>query len=137
MVKKQKLWVYNPQTPLMPKVPDNIKAEVEQKTLALVDGVLKPNHVKPPPPKEEWNYIVDIYTKWYRGYFYFCAKYKVSGPNAISPFFEAKFARMEYVGDNRFNLAYIRHTEKWFEIFTDLTIDQCLESVKDDPMFFP
>jgi hypothetical protein len=121
----------------MPKLSNNIKAEVEQKALALVDSVLKPNQVKPPPAEEDWNYIVDIYTKWYRGYFYFCAKYRVPGPNAISPFFEAKFTRMEYVGNNRFTLAYIRHTEKWLEIFTDLSVDQCLESVKDVPVFFP
>ena len=55
MEKKQKSWVYRPQSPLMPKIPDNIKTEVEQKALALVDGVLKPNHVKPPPPKDRKN----------------------------------------------------------------------------------
>lgn len=30
---------------------------------------------------------VDIYAKWYRRYFYFCAKYCSPAPNALSPFF--------------------------------------------------
>lgn len=137
MAKKQKSWAFSPPSKIKPKVPENIKVEIEQQALALVDGTLKPRHVKPPPADEEWNYIVDIYTKWYRDYFYFCAKYRVPAPNAIPPFFEAKFARMEYVGDNRFNLAYMRHTEQWFEIYTDLSVDQCIAAVKDDPAFYP
>ena len=136
MANKQKSWVYSPKSQNSQQVPESIKAEVEQKALALVEGVLKPNHLKP-PPTEEWNYIVDIYTKWYRNYFYFCAKYRVPGPNAISPFFEDKFARMEYAGDNRFNLAYMRHTEQWFEIYTGLSVDQCIQAVKDNPAFRP
>ena len=137
MAKRQKSWVFSPQPQSKLKVPENIKTEVEQKALALVDGTLKPNHVKPPPAEESWNYIIDIYTKWYRSYFYFCAKYRVPGPNAISPFFEAKFARMEYVEDNLFNLAYMRHTEEWFEIYAGLSVDQCIEAVKDNPAFYP
>jgi hypothetical protein len=54
---KQKPWVSSPQTQL-PKMPDNIKAEVEQKALSLVDGALKPNHVKPPPAEERSNYTL-------------------------------------------------------------------------------
>lgn len=132
----KKSWVYSPQ-PVLPKMPENIKVEVEQKAIAFVDGVLKPKHVKPPPAEERWNYIVDIYIKWYRSYFYFCAKYRVSGPNAISPFFEAKFARMKYIGAGRFNLAYMRHTEEWMEIYSDLTIDECIETIENNPTFFP
>ena len=136
MNKKPKSWVYSPQTHL-PKMPENIKIELEQKALILVEGALKPNYVKPPPAEESWNYIAGIYTKWYRDYFYFCAEYRVPGPNAISPFFEAKFARTKYIGDDRFNLAYIRHTEEWLEIYTGLTIDQCIETIKENPAFYP
>jgi hypothetical protein len=86
-------------------------------------------------------YIVDIYTKWQRSYFYFCAKYASPGPNALSPFFEVRFARLEYVGglgrQSRFNMAYMRHTGKWFEIRQVLSLDQCLAEVKDGGPFQP
>ncbi len=83
------------------------------------------------------NYIVDIYTKWYRHYFYFCAKYCSPGPNALSPFFETKFARMEYVGQNRFHLSFMRHTGEWIQIHPNASLAECLSAVQDDPCFIP
>jgi hypothetical protein len=108
---RQKMWVYSPPKP---KVPDAVKVGVETKAMALVNDILKPEHVKPPPKNAKWNYIVDIYTKWHRNYFYFCAKYACPGPNALSPFFDTGFARLEYAGgvgqQSRFHLSYMRHT---------------------------
>jgi hypothetical protein len=110
---------------------------VETKANALVESVLKPQYVEPPPENPQFNYIVDITTKWYRSYFYFCSRYACPGPYALSPFFESKFARMEYIGDGLFNLAYMRYTGQWFEIFTELSLDACLASIRDDPWFHP
>ena len=50
--------------------------------------------------------------------------------------FEAKFARLTYLGGDHFNLA-ARHTGEWMEIFPDLTLDECLAAVQDDPWFQP
>lgn len=105
---RTKTWVYSPPKP---KVPDAVKVELKTKARELIDAVLKPEHVKPPPKNAKWNYIVDLYTKWHRNYFYFCAKYACSGPNALSPFFNTGFARLEYVGNvrrqSRFNISYM------------------------------
>lgn len=138
MAKKQpKRWVYSPAKPTKPSVPEAVKAEVEAKARELIDTVLKPQHVKPPPSDERFNYIIAIGGKWYRSYFYFYSTYACPGPNALSPTFESKFARMEYVGNGRFNLAYMRHTDQWFELFTDLSVDECLKAIRDDPWFQP
>jgi len=103
----------------------------------LVGTFLKPQFVETPSKNEQFNYIVDIYTKWYRNYFYFLTKYACPGPNAISPFFEVKFARLEYVGNERFNLSFMRHTGKWLEIHHNLSLNECLESLQNDPIFQP
>jgi len=58
-------------------------------------------------------------------------------PNALSPSFETKFTRMEYIADNRFNLAYMRHNEQWFEVFQDISMDECLKSIEENPVFTP
>ena len=115
-----------------PKVPDNLRAEVQAKADELVEKVLKPRQVKPPPKKPRFNYIIDIGTKWHQSYFYFGTIYACPGPTAISPTFESKFARMGYVGRKHFALSYMRHTGKWFELFPRLTVDECLELVRDD-----
>jgi hypothetical protein len=44
---------------------------------------------------------------------------------------------MEYVADNKFNLAYMRHTEQWFEVFQDISMDECLKLIEEDPLFMP
>ena len=69
--------------------------------------------------------------------FYFCAQYRVAGPNPIEPSFEAKFARMQYAGNQRFHLSYMRYTGQWIQLYTDLTVDECIETIRDDPNFSP
>ena len=135
--KPKRMWVYAPGKPTPPSVPEDLKAEVKAKADDLVETVLKPQHVKPPPTDPRWNYITDIYTKWHRSFFYFCSTYACPGPNALSPTFESPFARMEYVGAGRFNLAYMRHTGKWWEVYQGLTAEECLETIRDEGIFQP
>jgi hypothetical protein len=118
-------------------VPEAVKMAVTTKSNELIETVLKPQHIQPPPDNPQFNYIVDIYGKWYQRYFYICATYHVPGPNAAVSSFEAKFARMEYAGNNRFHLSFMRHTGQWIELYTDLPLDECLMSVRDEPFFFP
>src|SRR4051812_42813344 len=106
MAKQRKTWVYSPPKPPKPSVPDKVKEEVEAKANELVETFLKPTCVKPPPRNWRWNYLIDIHTKWHRSYFYFIGVWASPGPNALSPTFEAGFARLEYTGKRKFNLAY-------------------------------
>ena len=116
----------------------SLKAEVETKAKALIENVLKPKHVLPPPKDEQFNYIIDIGAKWYRNYFYFFSTYACPGPNALSPTFESKFARMEHLGDGKFALYAMRHTGKeWVGVFDALSVDECMKAIQDDPWFVP
>ena len=135
MAKQQKRWVYSPRKPKPPPVAETLKREVTTKANELIETVLKPRYIQPPPENPQFNYIVDIYGKWYHSAFYFCATYCVPGPNAIVPSFEAKFARMQYAGNQRFHLSYMRYTEQWVELYTDQTVDECLAAIRDDPYF--
>jgi hypothetical protein len=132
------MWVYSPPKP---KVPDAAKREVEAKATELVNAFLKRKHIKLPPKNPKWNYLVDLYTKWHRNYFYFFAKYACPDPNALSPSFDTGFARLEYVGSvgrqARFNLSYMRHTGTWWEIMHGLTLEQCLAEIREGGFFQP
>ena len=88
MAKPRKAWQISPSKTPKPPLPDSIKAEVEAKATALIENVLKPRYVLPPPKDGQFNYIVDIGAKWYRNYFYFTSTYACPGPNALSPTFE-------------------------------------------------
>lgn len=137
MAKKQKGWIYAPQKPAAPKVPTHVKTAIEAKAQELIDSTLKPEHIKPPPENKDWNYIVDIYGKWYRNYFYFCAKYHSPSPNAIQPYFEIKFARLEYAGIDSFNLSYFRHTGQFWEVYQGVSLEGCLKEIRENPIFQP
>ena len=119
------------------KISDMLKHEVKVKADSLIDNVLKPKYIKPPPEDNDFNYIVDIFSKWHRSYFYFCSKYNCPSPNAMAPSFNSNFARLEYVGGDKFNLAYMRHTGKWLEISFDLSLEECLDEIEKLPHFMP
>jgi len=133
MSKPHKTWVSKPpkQTP-----PKQLKTEVSAKAAALVDSVLKPQHIRPPRKNAQFNYVADIWTKWYGDSFYFCARYNCPGPYALSPFFDTKFAKMEYIGRDRFNLSYMRYTGRWQQIFANQTADACLKRIQEGHAVF-
>ena len=115
----------------------SLKAEVETKAKELIDNVLKPKHVQPPPDEAQFNYLIDIQAKWYRNCFYFFSIYACPGPNALSPEFESKFARMEPVGDGKFALSFRRHTGEWEGLYDAISVDECMNAIRDDPWFVP
>lgn len=131
----KKSWIATPAKKVAPTVPDLTKSTLKTKADKLIVEVIRPQHVQPAPTDHDFNYIAEITCKWYRNYF--CAVYNCPSPNAISPSFEVKFARMEFVALNKFNLAYMRHTEQWFEMFQDLSLDDCLSTIAEDPLFTP
>jgi hypothetical protein len=72
-----------------------------------------------------------------RPYFYFFATYASPGPNALSPTFESKFARMEYLGNDRFTLYFMLHTREWVGLYDALSVDECMKAIQDDAWFVP
>ena len=135
MTGPKRAWICGP--PRNPKVPEDVKLTVETKANALVEDVLKPKCIGPPPKDAQYNYIVDVFTKWHGGYFYFVAKYRCPSPDAVSPFFDASFTRLRYIGNNAFNVAYMRHTGKWVEVYHGLPLDECLATIRDEALFQP
>ena len=114
-------------------VPASLKTEVETKAKDLIEKALKPRYVKPSSKDEQFNHVIDIEAKWFRGYFYFTATYACPSPNAFSPTFEHKFARMEPLGDGKFALYAMRYTGKeWVGVLDALTVDKSMKAIEDD-----
>src|ERR1019366_10038546 len=137
MPKPRKAWTFSPGKKPKSALPGTLKDEVDTKARELIETVLKPKHAQPPPTGHQLNYITDITIKWLGSKCYFVSIYACPGPNAMSPTFEAKFARLEHIGGGKFNLAFMRHTGKWVELFTGLPLDECLKAVAEDPWFVP
>ena len=136
MAKPRKLWMIRP-AKKPHSIPDSLKAELEAKARELIETVLKPKHVQPPPTDHQLNYITDITTKWHGSKCSFVSIYACPGPNAISPTFDSKFARMEYLGNGKFALYFMRHTGEWVGIYDALSVDECMKAIQDDAWFVP
>lgn len=136
MAMARKQWVYSPSYKGL-KVPERLKAEVTARANDLVETVLKPGHIEPPPAEPQFNYLVDIRTRWRGRFFTFCALYNCPQPEAPSPCLEFPFTRLGYVGNDRLDMAYMRHTGRWQEVFQGLTLDERLESIRRDPWLRP
>ncbi len=135
MSKEINPWAMYPRKSSTASLPESLQMEVTTKAHELIETILRPKYIQAPPENPQFNYIVDIYGKWYHKAFYFCADYRVAGPNPIEPDFEAKFARVQYAGNRRFHLSFMRHTGQWIQLYTDLTVDECIETIRDDPCF--
>jgi hypothetical protein len=134
MAKPREPWNIRPAKKSV-SVSASLKAEVETKAKALIEKVLKPKYVLPSEKGEQLNYITDIGAKWYRNYFYFFSTYACPSPNALSPTFEAKFARMEPLRGGKFALYFMRYTGEWVGIYDDLSVDECMKAIQEDEWF--
>jgi hypothetical protein len=133
-------WVYDPAAAFRQskaQVPTEIKREVQHRAQDLIDSILKPRYIHPPDKKAQFNYLVDLHAQWRGPFFYFCSTYCCPGPKALSPSFESGFARLQYAGRRQFNLAYFRHTGRWWEIAQLLSLEECLSEIEAGNLFTP
>ncbi len=127
----KKVWVLSPSKKII--------TEKEKQTLEeLFQSLIKEYKIKfiEPKPNKNHEYVIDFYSKFYRSFFYLCAKYKAEYENRIRGEFETKFARLEFVDVNKYNLAYYRHTGQWWTINENVTAEYCFKNIKDNPLFF-
>ena len=137
MPKPRKAWPFSPGKKPKVSLPGTLKDELDSKASELIETVLKPRQVEPPPTGHQLNYLTDITIKWLGSKCFFISAYACPGSNALSPTFETKFARMEYVGDGKFALSFMRHTGQWIELYDAVSVDDCMKAVRDDPWFVP
>ncbi len=60
-------WAMYPHKTSTASLPEALKMEVTTRANELIETVLKPKYIQPPPENPQFNYIVDIYGKWYHG----------------------------------------------------------------------
>ena len=137
MAGKRQPWDIRPAKKSASSIPAALKKEVESKASDLIADVLKPKHIRPPEEDAQFNYISDVGAKWYRQFFYFVSTYTCPHTDALEPTFEEKFARMEYIGDDKFALYFMRYTGEWVGAFDALSVDESMKAIQDDSWFAP
>ncbi len=77
---------------------------------AFIRDVLKPRFLPQIRPTE-WNYVVDIRGAW--------------------------AARLDRMGPNRFDIYWMRHTGKWWRLYTGVTLVEALRILETDGILHP
>ena len=119
------------------KPPEPEKTHITSACEAFIQDVLKPRFLPEIRPTA-FNYCVDIFGKWHGGNYRFIQRYRSDDPkNAIEPQFDAPFARLEYVGEDRFDLSYFRHTGQWWTVYCGVPLAEALRLFETEGIFHP
>jgi hypothetical protein len=128
--KSKKVWgyVYSPTATKEEKNTISIQFE------SVIEELKK--NLQPIPEPQELNHRIDIFSKWRGNFFYIMEKFK-TGENSTTDFFDYGLARLEFYGENRFNLSYFRHTGKWEPLFmyNDISFETAKKAILEDSMF--
>lgn len=131
-------WVFTGDTPAgrTQKPTDSVKRKVDALMQPFIQ-ILKDENLQPIPEPQQFNHLVDIYGKWNRNFYYIYQTYKCTPEGSTRDKFDVGFARMRYVGNEKFDLAYFRHTGQWWDLpqSTGLTTEEAIESIHTDPWF--
>jgi len=121
------------------EVSELLKKELTQKAERLIWKKFKPGLPAQAEAAEKYgfNYVTDVYTVWRGRSFYFCAQYCDPREDAKEKQFDVRTTRMEHEGGRQFNLSYMRHTGKWCEVFQGLSLEECLETIEKNELFWP
>lgn len=132
---RKKQWVWSP------KRVRTLPAESEKATIIsacdkFVADVPKPRFL-PSIRAMKFCYAVDLYGKWQGGRYRFIERIRTNSPDAIKPESAHAFARLDYVGTDRFDVMWPRHTGHWRRLHHSVSLAEALRCIEQDGHFHP
>jgi hypothetical protein len=115
---------------------DTEKAVITASCQRFIDEVLKPRFLPTIRPTE-FNYPIDIVGKWHGHRYRFIQRYRSGWPESLGEEFDAPFTRLDWIGRDRFDLQWHRHTETWYRLHRDLSLEQALKTIETDRILHP
>jgi len=107
------------------------KARVTSACEHLIDDFMKPRFLPEIRPTQ-FNYPVDIVGKWRGAQYRFIQRYRSGFPDNRGEEFDAPFARLDWISRDRFDLQWHRHTGQWWRLYSGLTLDEAVQTIKAD-----
>ncbi len=109
------------------------KAPITAVCERFIVDVLKPRFLPAIVPTQ-FNYPVDICGKWHGKRYRFIQRYRSAHDGGE---FDAPFAGLEYVGRDRFDVVWHRHTGQWFRLYQSLKLPEALRRIETDGLLHP
>jgi len=83
-----------------------------------------------------FNYPVEVFSEWRGKAFYLCTRFRARSRRPENDFV-VRHTRMTLTGFSRFDLAYFRHTDRWFTVHRGLTTAECFKEIEGNELFWP
>ena len=83
-----------------------------------------------------FNYPIAVFPEWRGKSFYLCARFRAHTRRAEDDFV-VRHVRMTLTGFGRFDLAFFRHTGRWFTVHRNLTAAKCFREIEGNEIFWP
>jgi hypothetical protein len=77
-----------------------------------------------------------VFSEWRDKAFYISATYCTPSGRPEDDFIVRR-ARMTMTGFGRFDLAFFRHTERWFTVHFGLTAAECFKEIEGNELYWP
>ena len=107
------------------------KARVTSACEQLIAEFMKPRFLPEIQPTQ-FNYPVDILGKWRGAQYRFIQRYRSGFPDNLGEELDAPFARLDWIARDRFDLQWHRHTGQWWRLYSGLTLDEAVQTIKAD-----
>jgi len=130
-IMREKTWLPpKPKEPPKPKVPDHLRESIEKQAAPVVAKLKKRYCKKPKNPKFNWPH--DFFTRWHRDGLYFVVLMRTG--HDLPPEFETHAARMQHVGNDRFDLA-VPMRRGWNTFLQNAAPEECLKEISESICF--
>jgi hypothetical protein len=117
-------------------IPDLEKTVIGIACQTFIDKVLKPRFL-PEIRVAPFNYPVDIRGGFHGRNYRFMQRYRSGFDDNLGWEFDAAFCRLEYVGRDRFDVSWHRHTGQWFCLYRGRSLAEALELIERDGHLHP
>ncbi|HUD14282.1 MAG TPA: hypothetical protein VMQ56_11560 [Terracidiphilus sp.] len=131
---KARAWVPSATRPA--RVTDAEKHRIVTACDAFIRDVLKPRFLPRIVPNK-FNYPIDIHGVWAGGRYRFVQRYRSGHEDNRGEEFDAPFARIDCVGQDLFDIYWMRHTGKWWRLYTRVTLAVALQILETDGVLHP
>jgi hypothetical protein len=116
-------------------VPVAVREQVDRWAAAWLDTFTRALKMRAADPGP-FNYPVAVFAEWRGKSFYLCVRYRAKSRNPEDDFI-VRQTRMTLTGFGRFDLAYFRHTNRWFTVARGLTAAECFKEIHENEIYWP
>ena len=128
--KKQAVWVRTM------KITDAEKALITANCQEFIDTFLKPRFLPVITPTQ-FNYPIDIQGKWHGTKYRFLQRYRSGFEDNCGEEFDAPFTRLDWIGPDKFDVQWHRHTGQWFRLYQGLSLKAAINAIETNGMLHP